>query len=456
MIHQYKLKGFNIVIDVYSGSIHIVDNITYDIIENFENFSKDNLKIFIKDKYNLEDDAFEEAYNEVLNLRDENTLFSKDEFSSLAFDMEKRTTYLKALCLNVSHTCNLSCDYCFAKGGKYKGKEAIMSFDIAKKAIDFLIKNSGFHKNLDIDFFGGEPLLNFDVVKKTVDYCKSIEKENNKKFNFTLTTNGMLLDDDVIDYLNKNMKNIVLSLDGRKEIHDKFRTTLSNKGSYDIIVPKFKNFVEKRKDKEYYVRGTFTANNLDFTEDLKNYLNLGFKRTSMEPVIGKWDDEYSIKEEHLPKIFNEYEKLAQMQIDATDNNDEFIFYHYMMNLEEGPCVQKRISGCGSGSEYMAITPTGDIYPCHQFVGDENFKIGNLDNGIENKNLISKFKTCNTYSKEECRNCWAKMYCSGGCAANNFHSTGDIKGVYKLSCDIFKKRVECALVVKCYQFLKENS
>lgn len=455
MIHQYKAKGFNIVLDIYSGSVHAVDDVTYDIIEKYEAKDKEDIKKEIIDKYQITDEQFEEAYTEVKELEDEELLFTDDIYEDLSIDITNRPTTIKALCLNVAHTCNLSCEYCFAKGGKYSGPDAIMTIDVAKKAIDFLLANSGSHYNLDIDFFGGEPLLNFDLVKETVDYARSKEEEFNKHFNFTLTTNGLLLDDEVIDYLNKNMKNVVLSLDGRKEKHDQFRKTLNGKGSFDAIVPKFQNFVKKRGDKEYYMRGTFTANNLDFTEDLKTYLDLGFTRTSLEPVVGKSDEPYALKEEHLDKIYAEYEKLADMLIEKIDKNEDFIFYHYMIDLENGPCVHKRISGCGSGTEYMAVTPTGELYPCHQFVGNPDFIIGNINDGIQNKDLVNQFKTCNCYSKDECRSCWANMYCSGGCAANSYNATGDINNIHEYSCKLFRKRIEMAIAVKIYEYMKES-
>lgn len=454
MIHQYKAKGFNIVLDIYSGSVHAVDDVTYDIIKDYENKEKNEIEKSIKEKYKLDREQFEEAYKEVKDLADEALLFTDDIYEGLSIDITKKPTTIKALCLNVAHTCNLSCEYCFAKGGKYSGPDAIMSKEIARSAIDFLLENSGSHYNLDIDFFGGEPLLNFDVVKDTVAYAKSKEEEYKKHFNFTLTTNGLLLDDEVIDYLNENMKNVVLSLDGRKEKHDQFRKTLNGKGSYDAVVPKFQNFVKKRGDKEYYMRGTFTANNLDFTKDLQNYIDLGFTRTSLEPVVGKQDEAYALKDEHLEKIYSEYEKLADMLMEKIDKNEEFIFYHYMIDLENGPCVHKRISGCGSGTEYMAVTPTGELYPCHQFVGNPDFVIGNLKDGIVNKDLVNEFKTCNCYSKEECRACWANMYCSGGCAANSYNATGDINNVYDYSCKLFKKRIEMAIAVKIYEYMKE--
>lgn len=454
MIHQYKAKGFNIVLDTYSGSVHAVDDITHEIISLYEDHAKEDIKNKLT-TYNLTDDQFGEAYKEVCDLVNEGMLFTSDNFADLSIDVVNRPTNVKAICLNVAHTCNLSCEYCFAKGGKYHGPDAIMTTETAKKAIDFLIENSGNHYNLDVDFFGGEPLMNWDVVKETVDYARNLEEKYNKHFNFTLTTNGMLLDDDKIEYLNENMKNVVLSLDGRREIHDEFRKTIGGKGSFDTVVPKFQNFVSKRGDKEYYMRGTYTANNLDFTKDVKTYLDLGFKRTSLEPVVGNSKSDYALKEEDLPVLFEEYEKLADMMIDAIDNNNKFIFYHYMIDLENGPCAHKRISGCGSGTEYMAITPSGELYPCHQFVGNDDFIIGDINQGIIRDDIIEDFKKCNCYSKEECKSCWANMYCSGGCAANNYNAKGDINETHDYSCKLFKKRIEMAIAIKIYEYMKES-
>lgn len=454
MIHQYKAKGFNIVLDTYSGSVHAVDDITYEIISLYEDHAKEDIKNKLT-TYNLTDDQFGEAYKEVCDLVNEGMLFTSDNFADLSIDVVNRPTNVKAICLNVAHTCNLSCEYCFAKGGKYHGPDAIMTTETAKKAIDFLIENSGNYYNLDVDFFGGEPLMNWDVVKETVDYARNLEEKYNKHFNFTLTTNGMLLDDDKIEYLNENMKNVVLSLDGRREIHDEFRKTIGGKGSFDTVVPKFQNFVSKRGDKEYYMRGTYTANNLDFTKDVKTYLDLGFKRTSLEPVVGNSKSDYALKEEDLPVLFEEYEKLADMMIDAIDNNNKFIFYHYMIDLENGPCAHKRISGCGSGTEYMAITPSGELYPCHQFVGNDDFIIGDINQGIIRDDIIEDFKKCNCYSKEECKSCWANMYCSGGCAANNYNANGDINETHDYSCKLFKKRIEMAIAIKIYEYMKES-
>ncbi|MDU3211795.1 thioether cross-link-forming SCIFF peptide maturase [Anaerococcus sp.] len=454
MIHQYKAKGFNIVLDTYSGSVHAVDDITYEIISLYEDHAKEDIKNKLT-TYNLTDDQFGEAYKEVCDLVNEGMLFTSDNFADLSIDVVNRPTNVKAICLNVAHTCNLSCEYCFAKGGKYHGPDAIMTTETAKKAIDFLIENSGNHYNLDVDFFGGEPLMNWDVVTETVDYARNLEEKYNKHFNFTLTTNGMLLDDDKIEYLNENMKNVVLSLDGRREIHDEFRKTIGGKGSFDTVVPKFQNFVSKRGDKEYYMRGTYTANNLDFTKDVKTYLDLGFKRTSLEPVVGNSKSDYALKEEDLPVLFEEYEKLADMMIDAIDNNNKFIFYHYMIDLENGPCAHKRISGCGSGTEYMAITPSGELYPCHQFVGNDDFIIGDINQGIIRDDIIEDFKKCNCYSKEECKSCWANMYCSGGCAANNYNANGDINKTHEYSCKLFRKRIEMAIAIKIYEYMEKS-
>ena len=454
MIHQYKATGFNIVLDTYSGSVHAVDDITYEIISLYEDHAKEDIKNKLT-TYNLTDDQFGEAYKEVCDLVNEGMLFTSDNFADLSIDVVNRPTNVKAICLNVAHTCNLSCEYCFAKGGKYHGPDAIMTTETAKKAIDFLIENSGNHYNLDVDFFGGEPLMNWDVVTETVDYARNLEEKYNKHFNFTLTTNGMLLDDDKIEYLNENMKNVVLSLDGRREIHDEFRKTIGGKGSFDTVVPKFQNFVSKRGDKEYYMRGTYTANNLDFTKDVKTYLDLGFKRTSLEPVVGNSKSDYALKEEDLPVLFEEYEKLADMMIDAIDNNNKFIFYHYMIDLENGPCAHKRISGCGSGTEYMAITPSGELYPCHQFVGNDDFIIGDINQGIIRDDIIEDFKKCNCYSKEECKSCWANMYCSGGCAANNYNANGDINKTHEYSCKLFRKRIEMAIAIKIYEYMEKS-
>ena len=456
MIHQYKLNGFNIVLDTYSGAVHVVDDLSYEIIALYDkNMKKNEIKEKILNKYKeLKEEEIEETFREIDKLIEEGKLLKEDDFKGQNLDLKKRDSVIKALCLHVAHTCNLNCEYCFAGQGKYHGEDALMSFEVGKAALDFLVKNSGTRKNLEVDFFGGEPLVNFDVVKQLVKYARSIEKEVGKNFRFTLTTNGVLLDDDVIDFLNKEMNNVVLSLDGRKEINDAKRKTPNGKGSYDIIVPKFQNFVKKRGDKEYYMRGTFTRNNLDFTKDIFHMLDLGFKELSMEPVVSKPDTEYALREEDLDTIYEQYEILAKEMIKRKREGNPFTFYHYMIDLSGGPCIYKRITGCGSGTEYLAVTPNGDFYPCHQFVGDKNFLMGNVKEGITNNKLRDEFKLCNVYSRKECENCWAKLYCSGGCAANSFHTTGSINGVYEYGCKLFKKRIECAIMVKIAEAMDE--
>ncbi len=451
MIHQYKLNNCNIVLDVCSGAVHVVDDVAYDIIEIFEDKNKDEIISFICEKYKDNSDItkqdIEECYEQIVALKDEGVLFAPDTFEPMAGDLKEKTSgVIKALCLHVSHTCNLNCSYCFASQGKYNGERAIMSFETGKRALDFLIENSGTRKNLEVDFFGGEPLMNWQVVKDLVEYARKIEKEKNKNFRFTLTTNGVLIDDDVIEFSNREMSNVVLSLDGRKEVHDRFRVDYAGNGSWEKIVPKFQKFVEKRGNRDYYMRGTFTHNNVDFLKDIEKMLELGFTELSMEPVVCAPGDEGELTKEDLPVLFEQYEKLAELMIKRKKEGRPFTFYHYMIDLSGGPCIYKRISGCGSGTEYMAVTPWGDLYPCHQFVGDEKFKLGNIWDGVDNKEIQDEFKSCNVYEREECRTCWARLYCSGGCAANAYHSTGSIRGIYKYGCELFKKRMECAIMV----------
>ena len=456
MIHQYKLNGYNIVLDTFSGSVHCVDDVSYDIISLYDkNVEKEDIKKQILEKYpELTKEDVEEAIGEVDTLIQNKQLFTKDIFKGQNLDLKKRDTVVKALCLHVAHTCNLNCEYCFAGQGKYHGEDAIMSYDVGKRALDFLVENSGTRKNLEVDFFGGEPLVNFDVVKQLVAYARSIEKEKNKHFRFTLTTNGVLLTDDVIDLLKKEMNNFVLSLYVRKEINYSKRKKLNGEGSYDIIVPHFKNFVEKRGNKEYYMRGTFTRNNLDFTNDIFHMADLGFKELSMEPVVSKPDTDYALREEDLDTLFEQYEILAKEMIKRKREGNPFTFYHYMIDLSGGPCIYKRITGCGSGTEYLAVTPNGDFYPCHQFVGDKKFLMGNVWDGVTNTELRDEFKLCNVYSRKECENCWAKLYCSGGCAANSYHTQGSINGVYEYGCKLFRKRIECAIMVKIAEAMDE--
>lgn len=455
MIHQYKLNGFNIVLDTYSGAVHCVDDLSYDIIELYQEKSKEEIKQEMLEKYKeIKESDIEETFEEIENLIKTGKLFSKDIYEGKNLDLKKRDSVVKALCLHIAHTCNLNCEYCFAGQGKYHGEDALMSFEVGKQALDFLVKNSGTRKNLEVDFFGGEPLVNFEVVKQLVKYARSIEKENNKHFRFTLTTNGVLLNDDVIDFLNEEMDNVVLSLDGRKEINDAKRKNINGDGSYDIIVPKFKKFVEKRGNKEYYMRGTFTRNNLDFTNDIFHMADLGFTELSMEPVVSSEETDYSLREEDLDKIYEQYEILAKEMIKRKKEGNPFTFYHYMIDLSGGPCIYKRITGCGSGTEYLAVTPNGDFYPCHQFVGDKKFLMGNVKDGIANKELRDEFKLCNVYSRKECKDCWAKLYCSGGCSANSYHTTGSINNVYDFGCKLFRKRIECAIMVKIAEAMEE--
>ena len=448
MIHQYKQCGYNIVLDICSGAVHIVDDIAYDIISLYENKEKNEVIAEISKKYgDVPRDEIIECYDQVTELKNSGELFTEDNFEPMAGELKAKTSgVIKALCLHIAHTCNLNCSYCFASQGKYHGERALMSFEVGKRALDFLIENSGTRRNLEVDFFGGEPLMNFDVVKKLVEYARSIEKEKGKNFRFTLTTNGVLVDDDVIDFANKEMSNVVLSLDGRKEVHNRYRVDYQGRGSYDTIVPKFQKFVKARGGKNYYMRGTFTHANPDFLEDIKTMLNLGFTELSMEPVVAAEGDEAALTEEDKPVVMKQYEELAELMLKRDKEGKPFTFYHYMIDLAGGPCIYKRISGCGSGTEYMAVTPWGDLYPCHQFVGDEKFKLGDIWHGVENKEIQNEFASCNVYARSECRDCWARLYCSGGCAANAYHATGSVKGVYKYGCDLFKKRMECAIAV----------
>ena len=451
MIHQYQLGGFNIVLDVCSGSVHVVDSVAYDIIGLFETQSKEAILAQMAEKYAHRPDItaadLEECYRQVQGLKDKGKLFAPDTFAPMAGTLKEKTAgVVKALCLHVAHTCNLNCAYCFASQGKYHGDRAVMSFEVGKRALDFLVENSGSRRNLEVDFFGGEPLMNFQVVKDLVAYARSIQDETGKNFRFTLTTNGMLVDDDVIEFANKECHNVVLSLDGRKEIHDRFRVDHNGKGSWDTIVPKFQKFVEARGGKGYYMRGTFTHRNPDFLEDIRQMLELGFSELSMEPVVCAEGDPSALTDEDLPVVMEQYEKLAQLMLQRDEEGRPFTFYHYMIDLTGGPCIYKRISGCGSGTEYMAVTPWGDLYPCHQFVGEEKFRLGDIWEGVTNTAIQQEFANCNVYAHPECRDCWARLYCSGGCAANAYHSTGSVTGVYEYGCKLFRKRMECAIMV----------
>ena len=450
MVHQYKLNGYNIVLDTCSGSVHVVDEVAYDIISMYKEKSTDEIVKYILDTYKEEEISEQdvlECIEDVKSLEDAGKLYAPDTYEGMAFDFKNRNTVIKALCLHVAHTCNLNCEYCFASQGKYHGERALMSFEVGKRALDFLIENSGTRRNLEVDFFGGEPLMNWDVVKELVSYARVQEKIHNKNFRFTLTTNGILIDDDVIDFCNKEMSNVVLSLDGRKDIHDRLRKDYQGRGSYDIIVPKFQEFVKRREGKSYYMRGTFTHNNVDFTKDIFHMADLGFTELSMEPVVCSPDDASALTESDLPILFEQYEILAKEMIKRKKAGNGFTFYHYMLDLTNGPCIYKRISGCGSGTEYMAVTPTGDLYPCHQFVGDTKYLLGNIWDGVTNKDIQNEFKLCNAYARPECNDCWAKLYCSGGCAANSYHASGKITGLYEYGCELFKKRIECAVMIQ---------
>lgn len=458
MIHCYKLGGLNIVLDIFSGSVHVVDEVAYDIIGMFEEKTTDEIVAAILAKYpdreDVTDSEIRLCCSEIQALKEQGKLFTPDTFENKAGALKQKSAgVVKALCLHIAHTCNLNCSYCFASQGKYHGERALMSFEVGKQALDFLVAHSGKRHNLEVDFFGGEPLMNFDVVKQLVAYARSIEKAAGKNFRFTLTTNGMLINDDVIDFANKEMSNVVLSLDGRKEVHDRFRVDYAGKGSWERIVPKFQKLVEARGGKNYYMRGTFTHANPDFLNDIQEMLNLGFNELSMEPVVCGADDPSRLTEEDMPIVMEQYEQLAELMLQRHKEGRPFTFYHYMIDLKGGPCIYKRISGCGSGTEYMAVTPWGDLYPCHQFVGEEKFKLGNVWDGVTNTERQAEFAACNVYAHPECKDCWAKLYCSGGCAANAYHATGSVTGIYEYGCRLFRKRMECAIMVEAAKALE---
>ena len=439
------------MLDICSGSVHAVDEVAYDIIAMFEQNDRDTVIAEMAKKYADREDMtakdIEECYDDVVELKNRGKLFAPDTFEPMAGKLKEKTAgVVKALCLHIAHTCNLNCSYCFASQGKYHGDRAVMSFEVGKRALDFLIEHSGSRRNLEVDFFGGEPLMNFDVVKQLVVYARSIEKEKGKNFRFTLTTNGMLIDDDVIEFANKECHNVVLSLDGRREIHDRFRVDYAGKGSFDRIVPKFQELVAKRGGKDYYMRGTFTHANPDFLEDIKVMLDLGFTELSMEPVVCAEGDPAELTDADMEIVKQQYEQLADLMLQRDREERPFTFYHYMIDLTGGPCIYKRISGCGSGTEYMAVTPWGDLYPCHQFVGEEKFKLGSVFEGVTNPDVRDEFAACNVYARPACRDCWARLYCSGGCAANAYHATGSVTGIYEKGCELFRKRMECAIMV----------
>ena len=458
MIHCYQLGGYNIVLDVCSGSIHVVDGVSYDLIRNFEGAERDSLLAAVHARHPNEAtmEELEDAWDQVDALRKAGKLFTPDTYEPMAGQLKAKSAgVVKALCLHVAHTCNLNCSYCFASQGKYHGDRALMSFEVGKRALDFLVEHSGARRNLEVDYFGGEPLMNIQVVKDLTAYARSIEQAAGKHFRFTLTTNGMLIDDDVIDFANRECYNVVLSLDGRREIHDRFRVDYAGNGSWDRIVPKFQKLVRARGDRGYYMRGTFTHANPDFLKDIKTMLDLGFTQLSMEPVVCAPDDPSALTEEDKPIVMEQYEKLADLMLERRRAGKPFTFYHYMIDLRDGPCIYKRISGCGSGTEYMAVTPWGDLYPCHQFVGEEKFRLGDVWHGVTNPAVRDEFAACNVYARPECLDCWARLYCSGGCAANAYHATGKITGTYAYGCDLFKKRMECALMLAAVNQLEEQ-
>ncbi len=457
MIHQYKMNGFNIVLDTYSASVHVTDDVTYDAIALLDQGkTKQDAAARLKESYSITDGETEDVFSDIQELIEDGRLFTSDSFEDLAPRLKNQSNVIKAMCLLVAHTCNLNCSYCFAAQGKFHGRSGLMDFETGKRAIDFLVEHSGTRHNLEVDFFGGEPLVNFDVCKQVVAYARSIEKEKNKNFRFTLTTNGVNLTDEVIEWANKECYNVVLSLDGRKEVNDRFRVDINGKGSYDTIVPKFQKLVKARGDKNYYMRGTFTHYNPDFTKDLFHMADdLGFTQLSMEPVVSDSSSPSALTEEDLPILFEQYEILAKDMVRRQEEGHPITFYHYMIDLSHGPCIYKRLSGCGSGTEYVAVTAWGDLYPCHQFVGDAAYKLGDIYHGITNTALRDEFKSCNVYSRPECKDCWAKLYCAGGCAANAYHSTGDIHGTYEYGCKIFRKRIECAIMIQVASAMHGN-
>ena len=497
MIHQYKNNGYNIIMDIASGSVHVVDDVVYDVVALMDFWRQEHSCLFkeseasyrpdqvapdtqphnpfcpnqtvpkllsqelrrhIQNKLSpsYQEQEIREALDEIQQLIHEEELFTKDTYQEYVSDFKKRETVVKALCLHIAHDCNLGCKYCFAEEGEYHGRRALMSFEVGKKALDFLIANSGNRRNLEVDFFGGEPLMNWEVVKQLVAYGRSREQECNKRFRFTLTTNGILLNDEIMEFCNQEMSNVVLSLDGRREVNDFMRPVRSGqKSSYDIIVPKFQKFARSRKGKDYYVRGTFTRHNLDFSEDVKHFADLGFEQMSIEPVVASKEEPYAIREEDLPRILEEYDRLAVEYIKRKKEGKGFTFFHFMIDLDQGPCVAKRLSGCGSGTEYLAVTPWGDLYPCHQFVGQEDFLMGNVNEGVLRTDLRDEFKLCNVYAKEKCRNCFARFYCSGGCAANSWQFHQSITDAYDIGCQMQKKRIECAIMIKAALAENEN-
>lgn len=453
MIHKFSMNGVNIVMDINSGAVHVVDDIVYAMVDKYKEKKEEELHKIFDSSYSKE--KVQEAIEEIKELEKNEMLFTQDDYESVIPLIHKRNPVVKALCLHVAHDCNLRCQYCFAEEGEYHGKRSLMSTEVGKAAIDFIIKNSGSRRNLEVDFFGGEPLMNFEVVKELVKYGREQEKLYNKNFRFTITTNGVLLDEEKQKFINEHMHNVVLSLDGRKEVNDVMRPRAGGQGSYDLIVPKFQALAESRNQTDYYIRGTFTRNNMDFYHDVIHMADLGFQQISVEPVVASENMPYALREEDLPQLFAEYEKLAVELYNRRQKGDTFHFFHFNIDLSGGPCVMKRLSGCGSGTEYLAVTPEGDLYPCHQFVGMEEFKMGTVYDGVVNQEKRREFEECNVYAKPECKNCWAKFYCSGGCAANAYQYGGSILSPYKIGCDLQRKRVECAIMIKAKEFEQTN-
>lgn len=457
MVHVYQNNGYNIALDVNSGCVHVVDDIVYELIPVLEDAvlgksAKEEVLALAGQALQEKGLVFDEeeitgAVEEILELAKEEMLYTEDIYEPYIGEFKNRETVVKALCLHIAHDCNLACRYCFAEEGEYHGRRALMSYEVGKKALDFLVKNSGSRVNLEVDFFGGEPLMNWQVVKDLVAYGRSLEEPFHKKFRFTLTTNGVLLNDEILEFVNKEMANVVLSIDGRKEVHDYMRPHRGGQGSYDEVVPKYIRLADSREQMNYYVRGTFTHHNQDFSKDVLHLADLGFKQISVEPVVADEKEDYAIKEEDIPFLLEQYDELAKEIIKRRKEGRGFNFFHFMIDLSGGPCVAKRLSGCGSGTEYLAVTPWGDFYPCHQFVGMEQFLMGNVDEGIKNTGIRDEFKNCNVYAKEKCKNCFAKFYCSGGCAANSYNFHGNINDAYDIGCELQRKRIECAIMIK---------
>ncbi len=454
MVHQFKNNGYNIALDVNTGAVHVLDDVSYEALSLWKDHTPDEVVGILETKY--EGLQCAEAVDEIRTLEKEGVLFSEDAYEEyIGTIVENKAPVVKALCLHIAHGCNLSCRYCFAGDGKYHGDEALMPYEVGKAALDFLVENSGSRRNLEVDFFGGEPLLNFNVIKDLVAYGRSIEKEKDKHFRFTLTTNGVLLDEEVMEFANAEMSNLVLSIDGRQEVHDRMRPFRGGRGSFGTIQPKLLEAAKKRGDRDYYVRGTYTHFNTDFSEDVKALREMGFDRISVEPVVAPSSEDYAIRDEDIPKLLDQYDELASYMADRRSRGMDFTFFHFMIDLEGGPCVAKRLTGCGSGTEYLAVTPSGDLYPCHQFVGNDSFIMGNVFDGIKNHSLRGEFSKSNVYAKEKCRDCFAKFYCSGGCAANSFNATGNINGTYETGCTLQKKRVECAIMLKVDEVMRQS-